>query len=110
MIFTLPQSYLDDNPTAPKGHLIFLDWFSKPRNSADEASKLYEVQKQRERGNAELVGEVIPLSSVRQSVQLIPKFGRQNVDKTWTSETVLDVCESFYINNWGSVHTYQAIY
>lgn len=70
---------------------------------------MYEVKKQRETGNAEIVSEVVSLSSIRQSIQLIPKFGSK-ANREWTSETVLDKCESFYINNWGSLRTYQIIY
>ena len=46
------------------------------RNAPDSVSKLFEVRKQREAGNAEIVGEVIYLSAIRQSIQLIPVFGQ----------------------------------
>ena len=79
------------------------------RNIPDSVSKLYKVRKQRESGNAEIVGEVVLLSSIRQIIQLIPKFG-QKANLSWTSMTVLDECEEFYINNFGSLCTYQSVY
>lgn len=89
--------------------MVFVEWFKTLRNEPDSISKLYEVRKQRESGNAEIVGEVVPLSAVRQSIQLIPKFGKK-VNREWTSEMVLDQCEEFYINNFGSLRTFQSVY
>ena len=53
--------------------------------------------------------EVVMSSKIRQSIQLISVFG-QKVNRDWTSETVLDLCENFYINNFGDLRTYQSVY
>lgn len=109
VIFTLPTSFTESNTKAPKEHLVYVEWFKTVRNTPDSVSKLFEVRKQREAGNAEIVGEVVYLSAIRQSIQLIPVFG-QKANRNWTSETVLDQCEEFYINNFGSLRTYQSVY
>ena len=109
VIFTLPTGFTETNVRAPKEHLVYVEWFRTVRNAPDSVSKLFEVRKQREAGNAEIVGEVVYLSAIRQSIQLIPVFG-QKANRNWTSETVLDQCEEFYINNFGSLRTYQSVY
>lgn len=110
VIFTLPNTFTSAFTNAPKQHFAFVDWFTRPRADPDSASLMFEVKKQRELGNSEIVGQIIPLSDIRHSVQLCPNFGRQSVNKDWKAETVLDEADSFYINNWGSLHTYQSVY
>ena len=106
----MPTSFTESNTKAPKEHLVYVEWFKTVQNAPDSVSKLFEVRKQCEAGNAEIVGEVVYLSTaIRQSIQLIPVFG-QKANRNWTSETVLDQCEEFYINNFGSLRTYQSVY
>ena len=91
VIFTLPESFTEINGKATKEPLIYVEWFKTVGNVTESTSNMYEVRKQRESGNSEIVGEVVMLSKVRQSIQLIPVFG-QKVNRDWTSETVLDLC------------------
>ena len=109
VIFTLPESFTEINGKATKEPLIYVEWFKTVGNATESTSNMYEVRKQRESGNSEIVGEVVMLSKVRQSIQLIPVFG-QKVNRDWTSETVLDLCDNFYINNFGDLCTYQSVY
>ena len=109
MVFTLPERFTTLNSNAPQEHLVYVEWFRTIRHEPDSISRLYEVRKQHESGNAEIVGEVVPLSTIRQSIQLIPKFG-ERVNREWKSETVFDQCDECYINNYGSLHTYQSVY
>ncbi|TDL13853.1 hypothetical protein BD410DRAFT_734778, partial [Rickenella mellea] len=110
IIFTLPTSFTNLVKHAPTEHLVYVEWFTRPRSEPDEASLLYEVKKQRETGTGEIVGAIIKLTDIRHSIQLFPKCGSKPIDKSWTSATVLDQCESFYINNMGSLRTYQSVY
>ena len=109
VIFTLPESFTEISGKATKEPLIYVEWFKTVGNVTESTSNMYEVRKQREAGNSEIVGEVVMLSKVRQSIQLTPVFG-QKVNRDWTSETVLDLCENFYINNFGDLRTYQSVY
>ncbi|KAH8094594.1 hypothetical protein DFH11DRAFT_1555464 [Phellopilus nigrolimitatus] len=54
VIFSLPKVFTDAAPHAPKEHLAFVEWFTRPRAEPDTASKLYEVRKQKEIGTGEL--------------------------------------------------------
>ncbi|KAJ7309310.1 hypothetical protein DFH08DRAFT_719326, partial [Mycena albidolilacea] len=53
---------------------------------------------------------IISLTDIRQTCQLFPKFGRDDVDATWTTDNVLDTCTAFYVNNWASLYSYQSIW
>ena len=89
VIFTLPTGFTESKIRAPKEHLVYVEWFRTVRSATDSVSKLFEVRKQREAGNAEIVGEVVYLSAICQSIQLTPVFG-QKANHNWNSETVLD--------------------
>ncbi|KAH8108645.1 hypothetical protein DFH11DRAFT_1516581, partial [Phellopilus nigrolimitatus] len=110
VIFSLPKVFTDAAPHAPEEHLAFVEWFTRPRAEPDTASKLYEVRKQKEIGTGELTGQIISLTEIRHSVQLVPNFGHSRANQSWKPSNVLDDCESFYINNMGSLHTYQSVY
>jgi len=43
------------------------------------------------------VASIIPVSSIRRSVHLFPKFS-QAVPEDWTSDNVLEKCSTFYLN------------
>jgi hypothetical protein len=48
---------------------------------------------------------VIPTDSVLGSIHLIPRFGHV-VPPDWNSFTVLEQCETFYVNPFNDVDTY----
>ena len=52
---------------------------------------------------------VIPLSNIRQGCMLFPDF-TQGVRSDWSSKNVLDLGQTFFLNNWQSKYTYQTIY
>ena len=91
-------------------HLLFIKWFSQIGSEPDSNSRLYKVKKSKQLNTNEYETEIVLLSSVKQSIQLIPIFPKNNSSTIWTSETVLDLCNTFYINNWSSIRTYQCIY
>ena len=55
-------------------------------------------------------GAVVPLSEIRQSCMLIPKYKDARAEGDWTSANVLDKCSSFVINNWQHMYAYQTIW
>ena len=110
MIFKLPQSFLKLYPSASTNHLLFIEWFSQVGSNSDSNSSFYKVKKSKKIKTNELDTDIISLNLVKQSIQLIPVFPRNSSDIIWTSDTVLDICNTFYINNWTSIRTYQCIY
>jgi hypothetical protein len=128
VVFKLPEN-LDiwDSPEAPrrwpKGHLAYVEWY-RLSAAPGQHHNMFTVNKLPAQNDI-IPGDIIPLSTIRQSCQLIPykvKTTRKKTasttskktstrwPKTWTSENVLDQCKSFLLNNWASKHSYQTIY
>lgn len=98
-------------PDAPTEHLVFVEWFSQTSADPEPNSKMFKVKKgQAYTYQNNMAAEVVKLSTVKQSVQLIPVFPKGGVNLSWTTDTVLDTCNEFYVNNWSSIRTYQCIY
>ena len=89
MVFSLPV-----NTSSPPEHLAYVEWFSK-FSTPESNHQMYRVKHSIQ--NGERVASVIPVSSIRRSVHLFPKFGRV-VPDDWTSENVLEKCSTFYLN------------
>ncbi|KIJ57464.1 hypothetical protein HYDPIDRAFT_171680, partial [Hydnomerulius pinastri MD-312] len=60
------------------------------------------------RSNHLPLGDIIPMDSVRQVVQLIPKFGAV-ASLEMTCDNSLDVAREFYINSFADKETFHAI-
>jgi hypothetical protein len=51
------------------------------------------------------ITSVVPVSSIRRSIHLLPKFG-PTVPEHWTSVNVLEKCAAFYLNPFSDRHMY----
>lgn len=71
---------------------------------------MYQVQRAKPRADGISPGQIIPLASICQSFQLIPDYGKHDIDSTWTTDTVLDLCDRFLLNNWASKYSYQTLW
>ena len=109
LIFEPPQRLIDmhhaDSPM-PK-HLVYVEWFTDFPTSPGAHSGLYTIKKSLLDGKRR--ASVIPLDHIHRSVHLIPKFGPQRVPAHWTSENVLDECDTFYVNSFSDRHAYHTI-
>ena len=84
-------------------HLAYVEWFSPLSTTPDPRHMLHRVLRLTRRGRR--CAGVIPADSILGSVHLIPRFGRV-VPQEWNSFTVLEQCESFYVNPFNDVDTY----
>ncbi|KAF7363254.1 hypothetical protein MVEN_00678500 [Mycena venus] len=113
VLFQLPTK-LDDNTPAPanwpKACLAYVEWFSTFKPQHEDNHDMYMISTIPPRSNGIRHGAIIPLTDIRQTCQLFPKFGRDDVDPSWTTDTVLEHCTSFYVNNWASLYAYQSIW
>lgn len=119
MVFKLPQT-LDlygphPAPAAwPKGPLAYVEWYSPTRSAPSGVHGFYQVARMPETTRDKVVpGAIIPLANVRQACMLTPCYGdRLEIDsqKDWSSENVLDKCETFFINNWQSLYSYRTVW
>ncbi|KAH9914845.1 uncharacterized protein B0H18DRAFT_959583 [Fomitopsis serialis] len=91
-------------PWWPRGPLAYVEWYTRFAPAADPSHLMYSVKKPPSSSNGLLQGKIIPLSQIRQSCQLTPIFPggpRGTVPDSWSSENVLEMASTFYVNNWG---------
>ena len=106
VVFQIPNAALPKvfppETTVPT-HLAYVEWFSPLSTTPDPRHMLHRVLRLTRRGRR--CAGVIPADSILGSVHLIPRFGRV-VPQEWNSFTVLEQCESFYVNPFNDVDTY----
>ncbi len=84
-------------------HLAYVEWFSTMSTAPDPQHMMQKVSRLTRRGRRCVA--VISAESILGSVHLIPRFGRI-VPREWNSFTVLEQCESFYVNPFKDIDTY----
>jgi hypothetical protein len=108
---------------APSEHLAYVQYFTyahvtqqgqsgSPTPLVDPALNMYEVRRSNRSSCMGRVpkGDIIPLSSMWQPIQLIPKFNGGEADRSLTCDNVLDKCAAFYINSFSDNQVYQTVY
>jgi hypothetical protein len=58
--------------------------------------------------NHKPLGDIVPLGSVRQVIELIPKFG-QEVPSSMNCDNSLQLAHEFFVNNFADKETFHAI-
>lgn len=90
VVFSLPAG----KAQAPSERLAYVEWFSK--FTLPEANHgMHKLKRSMQDGHR--IASVIPVSSIRRSTHLFPKFGPV-VPEEWTSDNVLEKCSTFYLN------------
>jgi hypothetical protein len=74
--------------------LAYVEWFSEFTGPESDHG-MYKLKRSVRDG--ERVASVVPVSSIRRSAHLFPKFGRE-VPEDWASGNVLERCSTFYLN------------
>lgn len=84
-------------------YLAYVEWFTPfSVASYDQNSRLYRIKRLAK--NQQQQVSVIPLSRIRESIHLFPKFGPV-APVEWKASLVLDQAQSFYVNVF--THRYQ---
>ncbi|KAF5388369.1 hypothetical protein D9615_000743 [Tricholomella constricta] len=110
IIFTLPPASLPllfPSKIFPPRHLAYVEWFTNFTPYPDPNFKMYKVK--RAFADGERIASVVPVSIIQRSVHLLPKWGAA-VPPSWTSQTVLDACPSFFVNSFKDSHTHFNVY
>ncbi|KAH9829603.1 uncharacterized protein C8Q71DRAFT_718104 [Rhodofomes roseus] len=97
------QNVFQDHPDAPS-HFVYLEWFSRFKPRPEPNHLFYRIQRSRTQ-DGERFAAIVPLESLHRSAHLIPKFGAAQPPE-WTSNNVLELCETFYVNSFTDRHTY----
>ena len=98
VVFSLP----DREARAPSERLAYVEWFSK-FTSPESDHGMHKLKRGVEGG--ERVASIVPVSSIRRSAHLFPKFGRA-IPEDWTSDNVLEKCSTFYLNPFADRNMY----
>ncbi|KAG2148849.1 hypothetical protein DEU56DRAFT_753087 [Suillus clintonianus] len=84
-------------------HLAYIEWFTPFLSAPDRHHGLHKLLRSMDGG--EKVASVVPLANIVRSVHLILNFGAV-VPREWTSNTVLDDCNSFWLNSYLDRYTF----
>ena len=80
VIFTLPQHILEGHSGSttvtnlPQIPLGYVEWYSKLKPAGEKNHLMYKIAKPPPHADGSLPAAIIPLTDIRQSCQLIPKF------------------------------------
>jgi hypothetical protein len=111
IIFRLPQQvYGSIQPAWTKDPLAYVEWYTPLKSAAEDYHEMYTVKKPLLSSDGSLPGKVIPLSCIRQTCQLVPNFGTTTIPIDWTSDNVLDKCDTFLLNCFTSKYAYQTLW
>jgi hypothetical protein len=85
------------------GHLAYVEWFSSLPATPEAKHSMYKIS--RLLHNGQRVASIIPVESIIGSVHVIPRMGPV-VPPGWSSFTVLDKCQTFYVNPFTDERSY----
>ena len=98
MVFQLPTYTIPivmlPSVTVPQ-HLAYVEWFSILPTVPDANSGLYRVSRLTSNGFRQ--ASVISVDSILSSVHLVPHFVGAD-SSGWNTFTVIELCNSFYVN------------
>ncbi|KAG2136520.1 uncharacterized protein EDB93DRAFT_1303272 [Suillus bovinus] len=106
VIFSLPPKSLQllFPPTVNiPPHLAYIEWFTPFPSAPDRNNGLYKLSRLMRGGDR--VASIVPVGDIVRSIHLIPKFG-DSAPREWTSETVLEDCNTFWVNSYIDRHTF----
>ncbi|KAH9941883.1 uncharacterized protein BXZ73DRAFT_41443 [Epithele typhae] len=104
---SLPHLFPGILPSTIPLHLAYVEWFSCS-SAPDPDHGLFKVVRSRDPHGAR-IASVIPVEQIERSCQLFPDFGH-TVNREWTSNNVLELCSTFYLNTFLDKHTYKVVY
>ena len=107
VIFEIPNRVIEEvftTPNAPPpGHLAYVKWFSPIPVARGFNHDLYKVTRLTQNGRRRV--SIIPIASIIRSIHLLPIFG-SHAPQEWNTFTVLEMCNSFYINPFSDQDNY----
>ena len=105
VMFQIPRRAI--NEVAPSldtsPHLAYVEWFSPLAAAPDPKHRMYKVTRVTQNGHRS--ASIIRVDSILSSVHLFPRFGA-TTPQEWNTFTVLDQCNSFYINPFADIDSY----
>ncbi|KAG1886895.1 uncharacterized protein F5891DRAFT_1200490 [Suillus fuscotomentosus] len=84
-------------------HLAYVEWFTPFSPAPDRNSGLFKLS--RSLCGGDRVTSIVSVADIERSVHLIPRFG-VTAPRDWTSDTVLEDCDTFWFNPYIDRHTF----
>ena len=110
VVFSLPERsiplLLPNINEVPK-HFAYVEWYTTFTEDPEPDSLLFKVSPLKDATGGRICS-IVPIANIRRSVQLLPKFGAVTPQE-WTSSTVLDLANVFFVNSFTDVHSYRII-
>ncbi|KAF8262583.1 hypothetical protein EI94DRAFT_1773159 [Lactarius quietus] len=88
-------------------HLAYVQWYS-PLTVQDPNHGMFKIRPQKD-SDANWTCSIIPVGNIQRSVHLLPKFGPV-VPKEWTSDSILDRCDTFFVNDLSNRQLFHTLY
>ena len=105
VVFQIPRRAIHEVApsldTSP--HLAYVEWFSPLAPAPDPKHRMYKVTRTHQNGRR--YSSIIRADTILGSVHLFPRFGA-TTPREWNSFTVLDECNSFYVNSFADIDSY----
>ncbi|KIL54913.1 hypothetical protein M378DRAFT_91716, partial [Amanita muscaria Koide BX008] len=104
-IFSISQAartYLKSSRPLPQ-YLAYVEWFTCFRQEPERNTGMFKVT--RSFVGTSRLSEVIPVSNIVQSIHLFPLHGPA-IPREWKSSTVLELCNTFLVNQFTDRRTY----
>ena len=86
--------------------LMYVQWF-RPFCGPEPRSGLYTTSPST--SNKARRHSIVSANALLRSCHLIPKYGLDDVDPNWTTDTVLDECDDFLLNPYIDFHMFHAL-
>ena len=106
-MFHLPKSTIHkvcpSLDTSPATHLTYVKWFSLLTTAPDPKHLMHRVSRLTQ--DEEPRAGIIPVDWIISSIHLLPRFGPV-VPHNWNSFTVLQKCQTYYLNPFANVQSY----
>lgn len=108
-IFSIPKKVIPllfRADRQPPHYLAYVEWFTPFKRTPHPHSLLHQVK--RSYHNGDRLASVIPLQNIRRSAHLFPWFGKKK-PSAWTSNNVLDLCDTFLLNIFSDCHAFHTM-
>ncbi|KAG7094451.1 hypothetical protein E1B28_008047 [Marasmius oreades] len=112
-IFTLPkaglQEWFPETSIQPAKYLAYVEWFTPFKQGPELNHLMYKVTHAFHPGEHVRLASVIPVETICRSVHLYPRFGL-HAPLEWKSSNVLQLCDTFFVNDFLDRATYATVY
>ncbi|KAI0701573.1 hypothetical protein C8T65DRAFT_579586, partial [Cerioporus squamosus] len=104
-IFSLPPDLqrLRPDPVDAHAHLAYVELYTPFKDAPEPYIQLYKIMRSYREMKRHAV--VLPVQQIFRSCHLLPVCGSR-INRAWTSDTVLEECDTMYLNSFSDHHMY----